>query len=174
MALLKELDSAPGADKFPEMYAKINEAIQTINAVLGAGLAGQGIKKVDGTDFNFEFFDAEYVPKSELSDALTDGTYTIKTKLLPIPSWNMDSDATKSIAHGLDFNDIVSISVLIHNDAGTLGTDLIVQEGGGDTDGYYSKDSTNIIMGRRSGASYDNSNYSSSLVVRGWIKITHI
>jgi len=57
MALLEELDSAPGTDKFPEMYTKLNSAIQTINAILGGGDAGEAIRKVSGTDFDFEFYE---------------------------------------------------------------------------------------------------------------------
>ncbi len=56
MALLEELDSAPGADQFPEMYDKINALISTVNAILGGGAAGQGVRKIDATDFNFEFY----------------------------------------------------------------------------------------------------------------------
>jgi len=56
MALLQELNEAPGGDSFANLYAKYDLLTQTINSILGGGTAGQSLRKVDGTDFNFEFF----------------------------------------------------------------------------------------------------------------------
>ena len=56
MALLQELNEAPGGDSFANLYAKYDLLTQTINSILGGGSSGQSIRKVDGIDFNFEFY----------------------------------------------------------------------------------------------------------------------
>lgn len=75
MALLEELNSAPGADKFPAMYNKLNELIQAFNAVLGGGTAEQGIKKSDSTDFNYEFYNVPELNSAFSAIALTVGAF---------------------------------------------------------------------------------------------------
>jgi hypothetical protein len=47
----------------------------------------------------------------------TDGTHTLKTKVVDIGTWNMDSTDTKNVLHGLTLSDIRSASALVRNDS---------------------------------------------------------
>ena len=63
MALLPEISYAPNpAEPIADVYAKLNDAINAINTILGGGLAGQSIRKIDGADFNFQFFTPYALP----------------------------------------------------------------------------------------------------------------
>jgi len=172
MALLEELDSAPGADKFPEMYDKINEAIQTINDILGGGASGLSIRKASTGDFDFEFFNPQNVDHATEADRLTDGTTDFRIKIIALPTWNMASVASINVVHGLSLANILGVEVIIGNDAATL-ISSITSVDADDVDGSWTADGTNITLSRKSGASFDSGNYDGTALSRGWIKITH-
>lgn len=53
--LLENINYSPGADGMQATFDKINQAIDTINSVLGGGSAGSLIVKSSNADFDFEF-----------------------------------------------------------------------------------------------------------------------
>lgn len=110
------------------------------------------------------------------------GVY-LKTLVLDIGDWNMDSNASKSVAHGLgaNYKKIKSISVIIRDDSDNAYHSLLNQTPQGGENGLVSGtldafNSTNIVLRRLSlalngwfdGTAYDSTGYN-----RGWITITY-
>lgn len=91
----------------------------------------------------------------QLYEALSAFTGGLRTKIIEIPNWNMDSTATKSIAHGLiSIATVVSVDVLIRNDAVNLLSPII-------NGGAVNIDGTNIIMDRTPSGLFDSVDYDS-------------
>jgi hypothetical protein len=97
-------------------------------------------------------------------------------KVINIGSWNMQSLANLSVAHGLSsaqWKTISSIDVMILNDAANTMTTLTYDVVAGSLAGHVdSIDAININMTRTSGALYDSSGYSGSSN-RGFISIRY-
>lgn len=109
--------------------------------------------------------------KDTLDDKLGD---ILKTKVLDIGDWNMDTTVTKNVAHGLTFANIRSIRVLIRNDANTARYSFTDINVGGTTYQAVTADATNISMFRETGGIYDSANYDSTSYNRGWIIIEYV
>lgn len=97
----------------------------------------------------------------------------LKTKVLDIGDWNMDTTVTKNVAHGLTFANIRSIRVLIRNDANTARYSFTDINVGATTYQAVTADATNISLFRESGGIYDSTNYDSTSYNRGWIIIEY-
>lgn len=111
---------------------------------------------------------------------------TIKTKIVTITNWNMDTTVSgvnsKTVAHGLgaDFSKIRSISVLIVNDAGTEFRPLptidptVSGTNNALVGGILNIDSTNITLSSfgASSINFANTNYDGT-GTRGYIKIEY-
>jgi hypothetical protein len=155
MALLDNLDSA---DQFDVVQSKIDAAIDTINDTLASGATGEILRKVSGSDFDFEF-----VPMA-------------KQKIIEIGFWNMVSTGIVNIPHGLSYLKIVGIRVLIINDGLSIRTplDYFDNFGSGDVSGGFSSTSTNVDLFRTTGANFDDADYNSASINRGYIIIDYI
>ncbi len=107
-----------------------------------------------------------------------DGSLKLRTKLIDIGDWNMDSTPQVTVAHGIsDFKKIVSVSVVVRNDAdnnyyspvgqadATTGLNL-----GCSIDGYTS---SNILISRIAGGFFDNSSFDSTSYNRGTISVLY-
>lgn len=84
--------------------------------------------------------------------------------VIPITNWNMDSDITKSIAHGFaDISKIVSIKVLIYNDGITNIYPIEFSDPSDNTNtrsaGRVSIDATNIVLTRMSSGFFDSGSF---------------
>jgi len=99
----------------------------------------------------------------------------LKTKVIEIGDWNMDTDMVKNVAHGLTIGQIRSVDVIIINDA----ADNVVRLqhatffAGYTVVGYYSWDATNIIMGRVDGEMFDSIVFDATSYNRGWVYIVY-
>ena len=106
-----------------------------------------------------------------------DGTNTLKTKIVDIGDWNMDTTTNVDVAHGLTFTNIRNVNVMIRRDDNTIYTPL---DGGqntinGDNQGNVNTiDSTNINLTRVTGGTFDSNNWDSTSYNRGWMIITYI
>ena len=92
------------------------------------------------------------------------------TTIVNIGDWDMDTDISATIAHGIaDYTKIRAINVMIRNDATTNVSCLI---------GIYGTigtvDSTNIELIRATSGAFDSVNYDSTSFNRGYITIQHI
>lgn len=126
----------------------------------------------------------EFLNGSHAVKILSDGTQSTKkvfTKILEIGDWNMDTTATKTIAHGLDETKIRRVDAVIINDAGnTLPLSQLfnaVNPPGANqwetwfpvtTTGW---NTTNIVLTRMDGSVFDGTSYDSTSYNRGWITI---
>lgn len=181
MALLQEINYNPAEDTMQDVFDKINTAIQSINSVLGGGSTGQSVRKVDGTDFNYEFFDAGDVELAAEAEAINNGDYVIRTKVLPIGSWNMDSTDSVFIPHGLgsDISKVISVTALIRKDDGNQSFmfNQYGNAGGGSGIGYIS--GANVKLYRAVFLStpleiFDSTDFNDSVMNRGWITINYV
>ena len=86
MALLDEINYNPSEDSMQDVFDKINVAIQSINAVLGGGDAGELPIKSSSSDFDFEFINKNKFVDIQTSFSTTASTgddFTISTLISP-------------------------------------------------------------------------------------------
>lgn len=95
---------------------------------------------------------------------------TVRTKVLDIGDWNMDSTATLNVPHGLTSTDIVSVDVWIREDSPGLSV-LPLNYAQPGLMGFFSYDGTNIIMERNGGGVFDSTSYNATSYNRGYITI---
>lgn len=76
-------------------------------------------------------------------------------------TWNMDTDAGRNINHGLAFEKIIGVNVLVENSAGTLKAPLNYDLGGTGAAGNVSITSTQLQMLRINGGLFDSASFAS-------------
>jgi hypothetical protein len=112
-----------------------------------------------------ELIDSDTVKISVDGGVSTDGT-SLRTKVLAISSWNMDSATDVFVTHGIeDFTKIVSITGMIINNAGTASYPFALCNSGFtalDGAGVVSVGSTTIVVGRVTGGTFDNAAFNSA------------
>jgi hypothetical protein len=104
----------------------------------------------------------------------TDGV-ALKTKVLEIGDWNMDTITGATVAHGLGANwkKVRALSAIIRNDDDSSYSEISGCTYTGLLGGEIVINSTNIILSRDSGGRYDGADYDSTSYNRGWITITY-
>ena len=100
---------------------------------------------------------------------LVDGLYT---KVIDIGDWNMDSTSLISVAHGVTAANIRSINALIRNDANTSYYDFAATDAN-TASRYILSQSTNIVISRALGGTFDQTSFDSTGYNRGWITIQY-
>lgn len=98
-----------------------------------------------------------------------EGSGGLKTKVLEIGPWDMDTDTLASVAHGLTYLDSIrSITVLIRNDDDTLISEFIVA-------GYTYTSSTSVGLSRTLSGLFDSTDYDDTTndYNRGWVTIVY-
>lgn len=156
MALTPIVFTGLGEPMIPDAFQKMNDAIDTINNVLGGGATGEVIRKDSGTDFDFSF------------------TPQLKQKVISISNWNMLTTEVKQVAHGLTQNKIRTIDVSIINDANTETSPLsryAMYLNSKPSGGFYSS-STNIVMYRDINGVFADTDYQGT-GARGYIVIQY-
>jgi len=98
----------------------------------------------------------------------------LKTKVIEIGFWNMDSYETKTVSHGLTGSKIRSVAVIIRNDDGnnryTFPIGYSITDG--ENAGWIARiDNTHIVMLARRGGMFDGVNFDLMGFNRGWITI---
>ena len=153
MALIPEIDYAPGQDTMEEVFDKINTAIQNINAVLGGMTENQSIRKTSSSDFDFEAFE----------------TAGLNFKVIEIGAWNMQTTFSLPKTHGLTVSKIASVQVWIRNDA--LSEVKMLTD---DNAGSYSISSGSVAMELDSSGDFNSPNYNDTGINRGFIVILYL
>lgn len=101
----------------------------------------------------------------------------IKTKKISIGSWNMASDANKSVAHGLSAIEWRTIGIksitIFKDDLSTNDVLVILNTPSGTASGVINYDSTNINLTRATGGSFDSAQYNDGTMNRGFILIEY-
>ncbi|MCK5605893.1 hypothetical protein KAR91_28610 [Candidatus Pacearchaeota archaeon] len=107
----------------------------------------------------------------------TDGSNTLKTKIIDIGDWDMDATANVNIAHGLTYANIRSVQTIVRDDADLIKSVLTsgLIDTAAEVQGYSDQITpTNVKLNRKTGGFYDNVSYDSTSYNRGWITITYI
>lgn len=106
----------------------------------------------------------------------TDGTNTLKTKIVNIGDWNMDATGSVSIAHGVTVANIRTVNALLRDDTPSNYYPFPAnQAAGASVDGWVSSvNTTNVILTRRETGLFDNATFDATSYNRGWITITYI
>jgi hypothetical protein len=99
----------------------------------------------------------------------TGGDYWHKI-FLNIGDWDMDTNATKTVPHGLTFANIRSVKVFIRNDANNTWYDIFSQGGGT----IFSVDGTIVTLTRTASGIFDNTSFDVTSYNRGYIEITYV
>ena len=98
----------------------------------------------------------------------------LKTKVIDIGDWNMDTTGSVSVAHGLTVGDTRSVSVLIRDDAGTVHFDFPAYAVLGSDDEQIQLQTTNVVLERATGGIFDSGGFNSTSFNRGWITIQYV
>ena len=98
---------------------------------------------------------------------------TIKT--IDLGDWDMDATASLNVAHGLsatEWKTIRSASLIIRNDADTTYYEAFNHTISKEV--YFtSMDSTNIVLNRAAGGTFDDVTFDSTSYNRGWLTIQY-
>jgi len=95
------------------------------------------------------------------------------TKVIDIEEWDMNATIGVNIAHGVNFNNIRSVSALIRNDGNSLLHPLIGEDTTGIKFGYFMINGSNVALYRTPGGQFNNTNYDMTSYNRGWIIIQY-
>ncbi len=109
-------------------------------------------------------------------DAVGVQSVKLNTKVIDIGDWDMDSDVTKAVAHGLTLANIRTAHVMIRSDDGASFSPLnhVGTIGDGETEGSIANiNATTVSMARLLGGGFDTPLYNSTSYNRGWITIQY-
>lgn len=101
---------------------------------------------------------------------------TLQCKVLDIGAWNMDTQISKGVAHGLSIalEDFVSVMAVIENDQRNQSyvIDTVMNVATGATSGFVSTITTSAIqLTRTTGGFFDSTDYDDAVINRGTIFI---
>lgn len=109
-------------------------------------------------------------------NSVSDGTNIIRTKIINIGDWNMDTTGNVAVTHGLTKTNIRSVTGILRIDDDS--TYYILTPGYDASlamEGYIQTITDTVVnLYRRTGGLYDNVNFDSTSYNRGWITITYI
>lgn len=150
---------------------QIDQFVLVSGPVGGSGITGyvcdynSGVVKIIANLFNISINVATAIQVGDITaTSINTGNIALKTKVVDITSWNMDTTATKSVAHGFtDITKIMSVKVIIRNDAGTIVSDVDSWGATGQPEaGINYIDVTNVAITRLNGSTYDAAAYNGS------------
>lgn len=99
----------------------------------------------------------------------------VKRKIINIGDWDMDTDATVAVAHGVtDFTKVRNISVMILDDSGTVMLPLDLYSGSVVMGGVFNLDATDVTLVRTATGIFDDPGFNSISYNRGYITIDFI
>jgi len=104
-----------------------------------------------------------------------DGGIGLRTKIVQIGDWNMDSTQSVTIAHGLTYGNIRSVAAFIRNDANAS---VLPIDAANPLDwlcdGRLAWSSSSVVLSRRPSGFFDDNDYSATSYNRGFIVIEYI
>lgn len=106
---------------------------------------------------------------TKVSNLNVDSVDGVHTKIVDIGDWNMDSDITTTVAHGMaDYKNIRAVFATIRRDDDARNYDLLAA--GSPT--YW--DATDITLQRGTAGVFDSTDFDSTSFNRGWITIQYV
>jgi len=97
----------------------------------------------------------------------------IRTSIIIIGDWDMDSTSSLNVAHGLTGANIRTVNCTIIPDFTDFKHPLDSSDSSGVSEGSLVWDGTNIALSRTTGGKFDNTTYDQTSFNRGWITITY-
>ena len=104
---------------------------------------------------------------TKIALALSDGTNTIKVKIISIGNWNMDTTGSVNVAHGLTYANIRMVYAGIRFDDNTATFDI-------NNGGNIQWNTTNVVLTRTGGGTFDAATFSTTPFNRGWVTIFYV
>jgi len=141
--------------------ARIPQATET--AVGGAEIATTA-ESIALTD------DTKMITPAKLSDV----NGGLLTKVINIGDWNMDTDASVAVAHGLTFSKIRQATAMIIDDTSAVLSPIDFVDAASPGGGVNIINSSAINLFRYTSGPYDNTGYDSTSFNRGYIIIKHL
>jgi hypothetical protein len=151
--------------------------VDIVDSVFGAFSGNTGTTIINNITNNYTNGNATGITAVYYSSTTSANTTTvIATKVIEIGPWDMDTNRLRTVSHGLNFNRILSVSVIIVDDANTLYTNLLTPDGNtGETDGGFTITSSNVILERLDTPGYyDTVDYSNTTFSRGRVTIQYL
>lgn len=143
------------------------------NVVISTGLVDRTSAQTIG---GIKTFSDEIIASSGIQ---TDGVNTIKTKVIDIGDWDMDTVNKVNVSLGLSIDNVRSVDCIIRDDSDIIRTKLNrpldwtnPTPQGGITEGTVG--GTTVALVRLTGGFYDNVNFNATSYNRGWVIITFI
>jgi hypothetical protein len=110
--------------------------------------------------------------------ATTDATNPIRTRVVEIGDWNMDTATSKSVTHGLDVTKIIGVSGVIRNDTDSnryaLTPGMYVKVTSNHLQAWITSIVSTVIYLEHAGEQYNNTNFDSTSYNRGWLVIQYL
>lgn len=154
-----------GSAAVTKTAAEINDLVEQTDPVLNGTISGTAFLDEDAMTSD----SAIAVASQQSIKAYVDSKVgTLNEKIINIGDWNMDSTLSVAVAHGITHTKIRSISVVVRSDSDANYHDF----GAFGCVGMYAS-STNIILLRETGGTFDNTSYDSTSYNRGWITIQY-
>jgi hypothetical protein len=102
------------------------------------------------------------------------GPGMLKSKEVPLPTWDMNAVQTVSVAHGMGITKIKAVFVMIRDDVAGFRYDLNFDYPGGTIGQGVLWDTVNIILKRSDGGFFDSADFASTAFSRGHMIIWYI
>jgi hypothetical protein len=145
----------------------IRDLHQIDKLALSAGTTGSGLADYDGAT-------VKYTGGIYRSSGGTESGHFLRTKVIEIGDWDMDTASGVSFAHGITFSKIRNLEAWIYNDSGTVLENL---QGINQADdlpvGNAAATTTLISLYRKTGGLFDSVNYNATGYNRGFVTIQY-
>jgi len=161
-----DVDLGDATHRFKNVYLSGTVDGATITSpVINTGVSGTAVKDED----NMASDSATALATQQSIKAYVDAYFTgvgvtvPRQKILSFTAWNMDTSASKSVAHGLTHSKICGVRAVVFSNAGTLGYAV----GGWSSEGatvdlFMNFDDTNIILQRFATGYFDSASYNAA------------
>lgn len=143
--------------------------------VSNPALSTNRILKWNGTQFADSIIVDNGTQASIGANVVMVSSVGLLSKTIDIGDWNMSSTASKNVAHGISYKKIRSVTVIVRDDTDityvplTRGNASFTPQGAVDQ-----ITTTNVVLLRVLGGSFDNTSYDSTGYNRGWVTIEYI
>jgi hypothetical protein len=100
----------------------------------------------------------------------------VRTKIIEIGDWNMDTTASKDVTHGLpDFKKIRNVSAIIKRDDEAIYWNLASITSAGQLGGSVGALGTSVLtLYRVTGGNFDSTDFDATSFNRGWVYIDYV
>jgi len=128
--------------------------------------AASAVRALGGCYFDGSAYHAKWVYGRTGNMEHSNGADVLKFKVITIGDWDMDTDATNDVAHGLDDSIIYNVTATVRNDDDSERHTLNAYNVG-----RILWNATNIRLTRETGAVCDDAAFNATSYNRGWIFI---